>query len=263
LPEYTLLPRPVQDTIVNLRRRSTRRSGVVVNSLDAKHPRVVPRQSLPPDSDPPPNGRVDLVSSSEPIIPESPRTDDQKDEIDVERMVESGNTLVEPSGKQVDGQGPAVSTDDQLEMAVDRPDSPTLLYPEGSPLSRLAALSPSDPQVDVNEEMTHSVSASLSEGDAVKASGIPPSTFYGTKSDEKPNVTPQMASVDNSVPTEIEIDEDETMGNADSEPEEAAEYVFLHPASKLSLMSLKTSKDFYLHLRFAGVEAPSSSEEAQ
>jgi Ulp1 protease family, C-terminal catalytic domain len=214
LPEYTLLPRPVQETTVHPR-RSTRRLGVIVDSPDAKQPEPAPGQSPPPDPGPPPNNR-----SSELIIPESPRTDDQRDEIDVERMVESGDTPVELPDKQADGQVLEASTDVQMDMVVDLETSPTLLYPQSSPLARQATLSPSDPQV---EEMTEQFSTSMSEENAIRASGIPPTTFYGTKNHERRNATPQPVSVDNATPAEIEIDEDETMGNADSEPEDATQ----------------------------------------
>jgi Ulp1 protease family, C-terminal catalytic domain len=210
LPEYTLLPRPVQETTAHPR-RSTRRIGVVIDSPDAKQPEPAPRQSPPPDPGPPPNNHP----SSELILPESPRTDDQRDEIDVERMVESGGAPVELPGKQADEQVLEASLDVQMDMAVDPQTSPTL--------ARLATLSPSDPQVDVVDEMTEQFSTSMSEENAVRASGIPPTTFYGTKSHERRNTTPQLAPVDNATPAEIEIDEDETMGNADSEPEEAAQ----------------------------------------
>ncbi|KAI0250772.1 hypothetical protein BJV78DRAFT_535499 [Lactifluus subvellereus] len=241
LPEYTLLPRPVRPVrprpvreVIVHPRRSTRRLGVVVDSLDAKHPEPASRQSLPPDPDPPPNGRVDLIS--EVIIPESPRTDDQKDEIDVERMVESGGTPVEPPGKQADGQVAAASTDALVDMAVDRLESPTLLYPQSSPLSRLATLSPSHP--DIIEERNQPASAGVCEGNTIQPSSIPPTTFYGTKSHETRSVTPQLASIDNSAPAEIEIEEDETMGNADSEPEEIAE----HPRTYIYTFDSLTSK---------------------
>jgi hypothetical protein len=216
LPEYTLVPRPVQETTVHPR-RSTRRLGVIVDSPDAKQMETTPRQSPLPDPGPPPNNR-----SSE-LIPESPRTDDQRDEIDVERMVESGGTPVELPGKQTDGQVLETSTDVQMDMVVDPQTSPMLLYPQISPPARLATLSPSDPQVDVVEEMTEQFSTSMSKENAVQPSGIPPTTFYGTKSQERRNATPQPAFGDNTTPAEIEIDEDEVMGNADSEPEEAAQ----------------------------------------
>ena len=221
LPEYTLLPRPVRETVVHAR-RSTRRLGVVVDSLDAKHSEPASRQSLPPDPDPPPNGQVDLVSSPE-LIPESPKTDDQRDEIDVERMVESGGTPIEPPGKQAGGQVAPAGMDALLDMAMDRQDSPTLLYPRSSPLSRLATLSPSDPQVDIIEEKNRPASAGVCEGNTAPISSIPPTTFYSTKSHETRNVTPQLASIDKNAPAEIEIEEDETMGNVDSESEGAAE----------------------------------------
>jgi hypothetical protein len=64
-------------------------------------------------------------------------------------------------------------------------------------------------------------------GDATRPSSIAPSTFYGTSKPQgqREATPPQIAPIDVSALQEIEIDEDETVGNPDSEPEQAAECV--------------------------------------
>jgi hypothetical protein len=63
------------------------------------------------------------------------------------------------------------------------------------------------------------------------------------------DVTPPLiAPIDVNALQEIEIDEDETVGNPDSEPEQAAECVLSHPASELSLMTFEASENLHLHL---------------
>src|SRR6266849_4658233 len=151
LPEYTLLPRPVQERKNVQPRRSTRI--VVIDPPDARQPDPASRSrlSLPPDPDPPPNGQVHAVSGSELIDPETPRTDDQRDEIDVERMVESSLARVDPPAEQVDRpeQVRATSPDTLTTLC---PDSPTLVYPHSSPPTHPGILPTADPQGDGAEE---------------------------------------------------------------------------------------------------------------
>jgi hypothetical protein len=239
-PEYTLLPRPIQDTRNDQLRRSTRHLG------DALQPDPASRQSLPHDPDPPPNGQVDTVSCSEPIDPETPKTDDQKDEIDVERMVESGLVRVEPTAKQVDGQQ-RVGTPSPDTLVTQCPDSPTLVYPHSSS-PYFTTLPITSPQGDDAEQLNHPTSSEVGEGDTIRTSGIPPSTFYGTKTQGQGDVMAQAAPINNNALPEIEINEDVTMGNPESEPEEAAECAsFVFRLLKLSLMSIKASENLHLH----------------
>lgn len=86
--------------------------------------------------------------------------------------------------------------------------------------------------------------------DTIQKSGISPSNFYGRKRQEKgDNVTPQLAAMDNCAPPEIEIEEDELMGNPENEHEEVvAECVFFRLAPEPSLMSTQASKNLHLHL---------------
>jgi hypothetical protein len=187
LPEYTLLPRPAQGTNVQAR-RSTRRLGVVIDSVDTQQPKPAPGQSLSPDPDPPPDGHVAPVASSELPDPETPRTDDQKSEIDVERMVESACTPMDPAAKQVHGQAGSASPDT---LVTHCPDSPTLVYPQSSPRSPATRLSPSEPRGDEIEQSNRRASAGGSEVDTIQKSGISPSTFYGRKRQGKgDNVAP-------------------------------------------------------------------------
>lgn len=223
-PEYTLLARPVQKTNVQTR-RSTRRLGVIIDSSDALQPDPASRKSLPPDADPPPNGQVHTVSCSELIIPESPRTDDQKDENDVELMVESDIERVDPMAKRADAVNPDL-------RVTHYPDSPGLAYPHSSPPSHPARLPTSDLQGDGVEQLNHPASSGRGEGDTMRTSGIRPSTFYGTKNQGQSDVTPQLVPASNSVLPDIEIDEDETMGNLESEPEEAIECASFPPSAR-------------------------------
>jgi Ulp1 family protease len=231
-PEHTLLVRPVQETIVHPR-RSTRRIGVIIDSPEALQPDPASRQSLPPDPDPPPNGQVHTVPSSELIGIDSPRTDDQKDEIDVERMVESGLSRADPTAKEVRAASPDT-------LVTQCPESPTLVYPHSSPITHPATLPTSDPQGDGAEQLNHPASLRGSEEDITRISGIPTSTFYGTKSQGRGDVTPQLATINNSAlpEPEIEIEEDATIGNPESEPEEAAE----HPRTYIFTLDSLASK---------------------
>jgi len=247
-PGHTLLPRPIQDTGHDQLRRSTRHLGVVIDLPDALQPDPASRQLLLHDPDPPPNGQVDTVSCSEPIDPETPKTDDQKDEIDVERMVESGLVRVEPTAEQADGQQ-QVGTPSPDTLVTQCPDSPTLVYPHSSPPSHPTTLPITGPQGEDAGQLNHPTSSEAGEGDTIRTSGIPPSTFYGRKSQGQGDVIAQAAPINNNSLPEIEIDEDETMGNPESEPEEAAECVsFVFRLLKLSLMSIKASENLHLHL---------------
>jgi len=223
-PEYTLLPPPVQVTNVHPR-RSTRRLGVIIDSPETQQPEPAPapRQPLPPDPDPPPNGGVDSVSSTELVDLESSKTDDQMDEFDVERMVVSTlTTPVDPTAKRVDEQQ-EVGTANAGTSVTYCPESPSLAYPQSSPPCHPATLSSSDPQGDSTEQ------SNQAGGDTSRTSGIAPSTFYGTSTTrpqgQRDVTPPQIAPIDVNAMQEIEIDEDETVGNPDSEPEQAAECV--------------------------------------
>lgn len=222
LPEYTLLPRPVQEKKTVQPRRSTRHLGVVVDPPGALQPDPASRQSLPPDPDPPPRGQVHADPCPELIEPETPRTDDQREEIDVELLVESG-LVVDPAAEQADGpQQVRATTPDTL--ATHCPDSPTLMYPHSSPPTHPAILPTADSHGD-GAEQNLPASSGTGEGDTIRTPGIPPSTFYGTKSQGQGEVTPQPPPVSDNALPETEIDEDETMGNPESEIEEAAECV--------------------------------------
>lgn len=216
-PEHTLLLRPVQETIVHPR-RSTRRIGVIIDSPEALQPDPASRQPIPPDPDPPPNGQVHTVSSSELIGIDSPRTDDQKDENDVERMVESGLAQADPTVKEVRAASPDT-------LVTQCPESPTLVYPHSSPALHPATLSTFNPQGDEAEQSNQLASLRGSEEAIIRTSGISTSTFYGTKNPGRGDVTPQLPPTNNSTPpaTEIEIEEDATIGNPESELEEATE----------------------------------------
>ncbi|KAI9465452.1 hypothetical protein BJY52DRAFT_1244097 [Lactarius psammicola] len=224
-PEYTLLPRP--DQVTNVPRRSTRRSGGV-DSLHVKDSELAPEQSHPPDPDPPPSAQADSASRSGLITPDSPRTDDQREENDVERMVESGGPLLDLLAKQIDGRQciEAVDKDVPVDDAAGQEDSLTLRYPGSSPLSQRAELSSLDQEVDVIEQEDRPASISVSESGSVRTSGIPPQTFYGGESNHRRrNVTsPEIALVDNGAPVEIVVEEDIIMASPDSEHEGAAEH---------------------------------------
>lgn len=216
-----MLPRPVQEAKAKAKanahpRRSTRRLGVIIDSSDDLEPDPAPTLSLPPDPDPPPNGQIHTGSRPESIDPETPKTDDRKDEIDVELMVES-ELVQDPTAKPAGAASPDT-------LVTQCPESPTLMYPHSSPPSHTDVLPTSDPQADGVEQVKYPESSGKSEGDTIRTSGIPPSNFYGTKSQGGRDVTPQLAPINNSaLPPEIEIDEDETMGNPESEAEEATE----------------------------------------
>lgn len=233
-PEYTLLPRPVQKTSLQPR-RSTRHLRVISDSPNAQQPELALGQLLPPDPDPPPNGQVDRTAASEYIVPESPRTDDQKDEIDVERMVESACTPVDPTAMQVDGQeeGSIANTESQVTHCLD---PPLPMYHQSISLSHQARLSSLDPQDDGTERLDHPALTLTggSEGDTTRTSGISPSNFYGTRRPEQGNSSPQLIPTETSAVPEIEIEEDETMGNPESEQEEATKcasfYLALEPS---------------------------------
>ncbi len=247
-PEYTLLVRPIQETSSIQIRRSTRRLGVIIDSPDLQ-PDPASRQSLPPEPDPPPNGQVDADSCSELTGPETPRTNDQKDEIDVERMVESDLAQVDLTTERIDGQQPVGATSPDT-LVTKCPDSPVLMYPHSSSPSLPAILPTADPQGDDADKLNHPVSWGTSEGDTIRTSGtsgIPPSTFYGTKSQGQGNDIPQPVPINNNALPEIEIDEDETMGNPESEPEETVECASFFPAPEVSLMISKASENLHLH----------------
>jgi hypothetical protein len=246
-PEYTLLPRPVQERKNDQPRRSTRRLGVIIDLPDALQPDPASRQSLPPDPDPPPKGQIPPVSCSELIDPETPRTDDQRDEIDVELMVESGLARVDPTAEQVDGPQHFRATSPDT-LTTHCPDSPTLVYPHSSPPACPAILLTADPQGDGAEQLNRPASSGAGEGDTIGTPGIPPSTFYGTKSQGRGDVIPQLPPVSDNPLPETDIDEDETMGNPESEPEEAAECVSSVSSSKVSLMGSKASENLHLHV---------------
>jgi hypothetical protein len=230
-PEYTLLPRPVQQRKNVQPRRSTRHLGVIIDSPDALQPDPASRQSLPPDPDPPPNGQVHADSCSELIEPETPRTDDQRDEIDVERMVESSLARVDSMAEQVDGpQQVCATSPDTLSTLC--PDSPTLVYPHSSPPTHPAKLPTADPQSDRAEQLNRPASSGADKGDTIRTSGIPTSTFYGTKNQGQGDVIPQLPPVSDNALIETEVDEDETMGNPESEPEEVAECVSSFSSSR-------------------------------
>lgn len=230
-PEHTLLPPPVQAVrMTNVEpRRSTRWLGVVIDSPEAQRPEPAPRQSLPLDLDPLSNGGVNSVSSTELVDLESPKTDDQKDEFDVERMVESTlTTPVDPTAKRVDEQQ-QIGSSTSVPYC---PESPSLAYPQSSPPCHPATLSSSDPQGDSTEQSNQVESAG---GDTTRPSSIAPSTFYGTSKPQgqRDATPPQITPIDVSALQEIEIDEDETVGNPDSEPEQAAECVPLPSGSRI------------------------------
>lgn len=230
-PEYTLLPRPVQERKNDQPRRSTRHLGVIIDPPDALQPDPASRQSLPPDPDPPPKDQVHDVSCSELIDPETPRTDDQRDENDVELMVESGLARVDSTTEQVDGPQQVCPTSPDT-LTILCPDSPTLVYPHTSPPTEPAILPTADPKGDGIEQLNRPGSSGVGEGDTNRTLGIPPSNFYGTKSEGQGDVIPQLPSVSDNVLPETEIDEDETMGNPESEPEEVAECVSLFSCSR-------------------------------
>lgn len=225
-PEHTLLPRPVQERKSAQHRRSTRRLGVIIDSPDALKPKPASRQSLTPDPDPPPDSQAHAVSCSELIDPDTPKTDDQKDEIDVERMVESSLARVDPTATAgpVDGQQQICATSSDT-LASHYPDSPTLVYPYSSPPSFPAILPTADSQGDGAEQLSRPASSGAGEGDTTRTTGIPPSIFYSTKSQGQVDVVPQLPPVSDNALQGTEIDEDETMGNPESEPEEVAECV--------------------------------------
>jgi hypothetical protein len=240
-PEHTLLVRPVQEAI-NHPRRSTRRIGVIIDSPEARQLDPASRQSLPPDPDPPPNGQVHTASSSELIGIDSPRTDDQKDENDVEQMVESGLARADPMAKEVRAASPDT-------LVTQCPESPTLVYPHSSPILHPETLSTFDPQEDGAEQLNQTASLRGSEEDIIRTSGIPTSTFYGAKNQGQGDVTPQLPLINNSTPpgTEIEIEEDATIGNPESELEEATECVSFFQALGVSLMKFKASENLHLY----------------
>jgi Ulp1 family protease len=203
-PEYTLLPRPVQVTNVSPR-RSTRRLGVVIDFPDGKDSERSPKQSLPPDPDPLPSAQADSVSHSGLLTPDSSRAEDQRDEIDVERMVESGPPLPGPSAKQIDG--PCVEADDE-DMAVDDPagedDSLTLLYPASSPHVQKAELPSPDHQDDTIEQETTPASRSVGEDSSVQTPEIPPTTSNEKSDHGRRNPTsPEISIVDDRAPSRI------------------------------------------------------------
>lgn len=209
-------------------RRSTRRLGVVIDSPEAQQsePAPAPRQSLPPDLGPSSNGGVDSVCSTELVDLESSKTDDQMDEFAVERMVASTlTTPVDTTANQVDEQQ-QVDTVNASTSVTYCPESPMLAYPQSSPPCHPAMLLSSDPPGDSAEQSNQ---VELAGVDTSRTSGIAPSTFYGTSTimpqGPRDLTPPQIAPIDVNAMQEIEIDEDETVGNPDSEPEQTAECV--------------------------------------
>jgi hypothetical protein len=233
-PEYTLLARPIQVTNA-APRRSTRRLGVVIDCSDLKDSEHTPKQPLPPDTDPPPSAQADSASRSGLLTPNSSRTEDQREEIDVERMVESGGPLLDPLAMQIDGQcAEAVDKGVPVDDAADQEDSLTLLYPASSPHAQRAELPSLDHQSDVVEQEDHPASITASEDGGVRKSGIPPQTFYGKNNDRRRSVaSPEISLVDNGPPVEIVVEEDIIMANPDSDHEEAAECAF-RPSSTVT-----------------------------
>jgi len=147
-------------------------------------------------------------------------------------MVESSLARVDPTAEQVDRpeQVRATSPDTLTTLC---PDSPTLVYPHSSPPTHPGILPTADPQGDGAEESNPPALSGAGEGDTtIRTSSIPPSTFYGTKSQGQGVVIPQLPPVSDNALPETEIDEDETMGNPESEPEEAAECVISFSGSK-------------------------------
>lgn len=226
-PEYTLLPRPIEVTNA-VPRRSTRRLGVVIDCSDVKDSEHIPKQPLPPDPDPPPSAQAESASRSGLLTPDSSRTDDQREEIDVERMVESGGPLTDPMAMQIDGQCvEAVDKSVPVDDTADREDTLTLMYPASSPHAQRAELPPLDHQGDVTEHEDHPASTTGSECGVVRTSGIPPTTFYGKNNHRRRSAaSPEIAVVDNGPPVEIMAEEDIIMANPDSDHEEAAECAF-------------------------------------
>ncbi|KAH9080499.1 hypothetical protein EDB83DRAFT_2339768 [Lactarius deliciosus] len=223
-PEYTLLPRPKQ--VANIRRRSTRQSGGAdFSSVKDLEPTSKQSPPPPPHPDPPSSAQADSATPSGLITPVSPRTDDQREEIDVERMVESGGPLPELSAKQNDEHVQVVDKDAPVDDATGLEDSLTLLYPGSSPHVQRSELLSLDQQVDVIEQEEHPASISVSEGGSTRDSGIAPTTFYGQSDHRRQNVTsPEISPVDNGPPVDIVVEEDVIMANPDSEHEEAVEH---------------------------------------
>ncbi|KAF8270824.1 hypothetical protein EI94DRAFT_1721987 [Lactarius quietus] len=203
-PEHTLLPRPVQATKVSPR-RSTRHLGVVVDSSDVKDLEQTPKQSLPADPDPPPSAQADSASRSGLLTPDSLRTEDQRDEIDVERMVESGPSPSDPLAKQNDGPcAEAVDEDISVDDATGEEDALTLLYPASPPQVQRAELPPLDHQGDIIEQDGHPASRIEGEDSDVQTSGIPHTTSNEKSDHEKRNATsPDISLVDDGAPAEI------------------------------------------------------------
>ena len=194
-PEHTLLPRPVQVTNVSPR-RSTRRLGVVIDFSDAKDSEQTPKQALPPDPDPPPSAQADSVSRSGLLTPDSSRAEDQRDEIDVERMVE-GPPLSGLSAKQIDG--PSVEAIDEgmdVDDAAGEDDSLTLLYPDpaSSPHVQRAELPSSDHQDDVG----HPASRSM-----VDESGVQTPEIEKSDHGRRDATSPEISIVDDGEPAGI------------------------------------------------------------
>jgi hypothetical protein len=157
-------------------------------------------------------------------------------------MVESDLAQVDLTAKPAGAASPDT-------LVTQCPESPTLVYPHSSPPSDPVMLPTLDPQADGAEQVKIPESSGMSEGDTIRTSGIPPSNFYGTKN-ERRDVTPQLAPINNSAPpAEIEIDEDETMGNPESEAEEATEYAsFFFLGLEILLMRFKASENLRLYI---------------
>ena len=203
-PEYTLLPRPVQEMNVN-RRRSARRPGVVIDCSDVKDSEHASKQSLPPDPDPPPSAQADSASRSGLLTPDSSRTEDQRDEIDVERMVESGPPPSDSLAKQNDGPCvEAVNEGIRVDDAAGEEDSLTLLYPGSSPHGQRAELPSLDHQGDVIEQEGQSASRSVGEDSSARTIVVPPTTPSEKSDHGRRNTTsPEISLVDNGAPMEI------------------------------------------------------------
>ena len=202
-PEYTLLPRPVQVTNVNPR-RSTRCLGVVIDCSDLKDSEHAPKQALPPDPDPPPSAQTDSASRSGLLTPDSLKTEDQRDEIDVERMVESGRPLSDSLAMQVDEPCiEAVNKGIPVDDAGGEEDSLTLRYPGSSPHVQRAELPSLDHQSGVIDQEGHPASRSVGEDSGVQTSGILPTTSSENSDRGTRNATsPEISLVDDDAPTE-------------------------------------------------------------
>ncbi|KAI0269877.1 hypothetical protein BC834DRAFT_575094 [Gloeopeniophorella convolvens] len=214
LPEYTLLPRPAEEA-VTAPRRSTRRLGVVMDSSDA-HPSNmdVDMDVDPPLSDPDPP--LPPRSRSASFVPESPRTDDLKDESAVERLVKVSDISIDSPLKPEETLV-AIGVIDQVEFD---PEQHELGYPASDPPDGVHE------QRDPSTSGTPGTSGTKSDGDStppIRTSGISPSNFYGTKESRRRNsIAPRSTAPVDGPPIEIEIGENETLDSPDSDVEDGS-----------------------------------------